>query len=146
VLRCVLFNTLIYSKFYIDFLCVYIFWIFWEIIGIIPVSKCYSGHGAMGDRLGCSLAYPSWGAPLEQNVGTARAALRGAHPGELHSSGTTRAAQQLFSGVGKNAHYRGEVWGAIAHRGVRLPEVWAPQRDVGWAYIFKDLNMKNTLK
>jgi hypothetical protein len=63
---------------------------------------------------------------------TARAALWGARAGEHCSCGmwgTTRAAQwgghageQSFSGIGKNAHKRAEVRGALAHWDVHLTE------------------------
>jgi hypothetical protein len=35
---------------------------------------------------------------------------------------------------------------ALAHRDICLLEWWAPQRDTGWLYKFKNLNMKTTLK
>jgi hypothetical protein len=68
--------------------------------------------------------------------GTARAALRERFPGSTTLAAGCGgplyiAAQQSFSGVGKNAHYRAEVQGALAHQDVRLQEVWAPQRDAG---------------
>jgi hypothetical protein len=66
--------------------------------------------------------------------GTARVTLLGALSGEHGSSrtwGTARDAQQLFSGIGENAHYGAEAWGELAHWDVRLQEEWAPQRDAG---------------
>jgi hypothetical protein len=49
--------------------------------------------------------------------------------------------EQSFSVIGEHAQCGAEVWGALAHR-----EAWAPQRDAGWAYKFKHLNMKTSLK
>jgi hypothetical protein len=75
-----------------------------------------------------------------------RAALRGAHPGEHCSSGTwrtARAAQQSFSGVGKNARYGAMDRGALAHQ---AEEAWAPQRNASRACKLKNLNTKTTLK
>jgi hypothetical protein len=48
--------------------------------------------------------------------------------------------------VGENAHCGAEVPGALAHQYIRLPEVWAPQRNAGCSYKFKNLNMKTSLK
>jgi hypothetical protein len=44
---------------------------------------------------------------------------------EEHCSREARAREQSFIGVGENAYYRAEIWGALAHQDVCLPEGWA---------------------
>jgi hypothetical protein len=88
------------------------------------VSKCSNGMWGMART-------SHWHAHPEEHRssgtwGIARAAQQGERAREYFSSGTlgtTKAAQweacageQSFSSVGQNAHYRSEVWGALAHR------------------------------
>jgi hypothetical protein len=72
--------------------------------------------------------------------GTARAALRGGRPEEHCGTwGTAGAAQQSFSGVGKNAHFGAKLQGALAQRDVHFRRHGLPKEKLTESIKFKIL-------